>query len=362
MARSEARIFTSIWKDQDFLALPPAAQRLYMFLLSQDDLTQCGVLALRPRRWASKAAGLTAADIEQDLKTLAAGLQPFVVIDDGTEELLVRSLVRRDEIWKQPNVMKSAREAARLVESPSIRAALLAELRRIPAQRSESRMVRGVHEAFVEDLQTGSGNPSPNPSGNPSRKGSANPSRNPSAEPSGDPSPGPSPTPSQGKGEGYGSSRRVSPYPSPPPPARTHAPAREDTPVAAEAQTGEEGEGEDRQQTRPDVAALAAEVRAIRPDWSTASIRRALTCPDVAERPWPLIRAAALAVARDRASEQPGRLTRDGPWWYTAPPSPQLKPVPEWCGNCSPTRRLEDGEGLDAGPCPACHPSVVRTA
>ena len=35
MPRTEARIFTSIWNDRDFLALPPGAQRLYMFLLSQ---------------------------------------------------------------------------------------------------------------------------------------------------------------------------------------------------------------------------------------------------------------------------------------------------------------------------------------
>ena len=70
MARSEARIFTSIWKDPDFLALSPSAQRLYMFLLSQDDLTYSGVMPLRERRWASKAAGMTVTDVEQDLKAL----------------------------------------------------------------------------------------------------------------------------------------------------------------------------------------------------------------------------------------------------------------------------------------------------
>jgi hypothetical protein len=31
------------------------------------------------------------------------------------------------------------------------------------------------------------------------------------------------------------------------------------------------------------------------------------------------------------------------------------------CGDCSPARRIEDAEGLDLGPCPACHPSA-RTA
>ena len=76
MARSEARIFTSIWKDEDFLALPPSAQRLYMFLLSQDDLTYCGVMPLRERRWASKAAGLTACRHRADLKALEGTAYP----------------------------------------------------------------------------------------------------------------------------------------------------------------------------------------------------------------------------------------------------------------------------------------------
>ena len=43
-------IFTSIWKDGDFLSLPPSAQRLYMFLLSQPELTYCGTMPLRPAR------------------------------------------------------------------------------------------------------------------------------------------------------------------------------------------------------------------------------------------------------------------------------------------------------------------------
>ncbi len=43
------------------------------------------------------------------------------------------------------------------------------------------------------------------------------------------------------------------------------------------------------------------------------------------------------------------------------PPPP---PVPDWCGSCSnpTTRRIEEADtGRDLGPCPICHPSVVRT-
>src|ERR1700722_18544386 len=104
MARTEARIFTSIWKDGDFLSLPPMAQRLYLFLVSQPELTYCGTMPLRPARWVPKSAGLTPADIERDLKELEGTAypspnpaesgclrSPFVITDDDHGELFVRS-------------------------------------------------------------------------------------------------------------------------------------------------------------------------------------------------------------------------------------------------------------------------------
>lgn len=40
---------------------------------------------------------------------------------------------------------------------------------------------------------------------------------------------------------------------------------------------------------------------------------------------------------------------------------PALAPVPDWCGKCNPSRRLEDPITRDdLGPCPDCHPSTVR--
>jgi len=209
VARSEARIFTTIWQDMQFLALSEGAQRLYLFLLSQPDLSHCGLIALRERRWARCAAGLTPDRVTAALKELDAAR--FIVIDEDTEEVLIRSLIRRDEIWRQPNVMKSAREAAKLIESRHLRASLLEELCRIPADEG-SDLARRVLADFTEDLGKGSRNPSANPSG----KGSDDPSSTPSANPS------------QGKGEGYGGKGEASPLPgipSPlPPSAGTAAP------------------------------------------------------------------------------------------------------------------------------------------
>jgi hypothetical protein len=37
-------------------------------------------------------------------------------------------------------------------------------------------------------------------------------------------------------------------------------------------------------------------------------------------------------------------------------------PRPPWCGHChKSTRRLEDDDGYDAGPCPDCHPLTARS-
>ena len=359
--RSEARIFTSIWDDEDFLALPGSAQRLYMFLTSQKDLTHCGVIPLRPGRWARKAKGLTVTQIEADLELLAAGLRPFVIVDEDTGELLVRSLVRHDGVWKIPNIMKSARESAALVESRAILAALLRELLRIPAQDSESAHVRKAHAEFVDELRDRCGNPSPNPSGN----GSRNPSANPSASPSVDPS--------QGKGEGYGPVLQVSPNPkSPSPPPRAPAgelqrqlwPAAVPDPKPGEEEISTPGE------TR-DIPALVASLREIRPEWSSASIKRVLADPSITERPWELVWAAAHLVAEDRETKQIGRLLHDGPWWAKAAAGLRVfasRDRPPWCGECDQlTRQIIPSatSGLVIGDdrpirCHTCHPSLRK--
>lgn len=213
--RSEARIFASIWNDKAFKSLSPSRQRQYFFLLSQPDLSYCGVIPLRARRWARSAEGLTVDHVQDDLEGLAqpfpeGSTKPLIVVDGDTEEVFVRSLIRLDGIWKIPNLLKSAREAATLIESPRIRAALLEELLRIPVDESGSTLVRTILAEFISDLEEGLGNGP----GNPPANGSANPSANPSAEGS------------QGEGERNGSSRRnppspVTPAPGAPEPLRT---------------------------------------------------------------------------------------------------------------------------------------------
>lgn len=160
MARDHGRIFASIWTDEEFIALTPGPQRLYMFLLTQADLSHAGVIAMRERRWATRAKGLTGASLEDDLAALVAGR--FVVADHDTEEVLVRTFIRNDGVWKQPNVMKAAVKEAREIMSPLLRSALAIEVQAIPvhelsdevgrASRSPRDIVRDCIGTLLADL------------------------------------------------------------------------------------------------------------------------------------------------------------------------------------------------------------------
>lgn len=130
MARNFGRILARIWDDEDFLALEPSQQRLYCFLLTQSNLNHAGLLPLTLRKWAKKAKGLTVAALRADLEVLDDAR--FIVVDEDTEELLIRSFVRNDDVYKQPRVMGSMVSGAGEIESKRLRRALLAEMDRIP--------------------------------------------------------------------------------------------------------------------------------------------------------------------------------------------------------------------------------------
>jgi hypothetical protein len=130
MSRSHGRILARIWSDTDFLVLAPDPQRMYLFLLSQPDLNHAGLIPLRVRRWAASAATLTLEDVQRALKVL--DVARFVLVDEDTEEALIRTLVRNDGIYKQPKVMIRMGQDARLIASQRLRLAFAEEMRRLP--------------------------------------------------------------------------------------------------------------------------------------------------------------------------------------------------------------------------------------
>lgn len=135
MARTEARWYTSAWSDPDVRALSRPVQGTYMYLVSQPDLSFCGVLVMREQWWAQAAAGLTLDELRGHLAVLA-GTPPFIVMDESTGELLVRSLIRQDKILRQPKLIKPLKAAISAVGSLAIRSVLRSELERAIAEES----------------------------------------------------------------------------------------------------------------------------------------------------------------------------------------------------------------------------------
>ncbi|HZP54986.1 hypothetical protein [Actinocrinis sp.] len=161
MARTFGKIFASQWDDEDFTSLGADAKYVYNFLIPQHDLGHSGIIALRIAPWARRLSK-TVAEVNAALRELHA--RKYVVIDDEEMLLLVRSLIRNDDVYKQPNVFKAA--AAQIYACPSkpIRRALLAELERLDeaGMRGDT---REVCSELIAWLRKGSGNPSPDPSG-----------------------------------------------------------------------------------------------------------------------------------------------------------------------------------------------------
>jgi hypothetical protein len=129
VSREHAALRHRIWLDKDFTSQDPDAVLLYLFLLSQDDLSYAGTLHLRPRQWARKLPTLGEDRIRAAVDTLAGNR--YVLVDEDTEELLIRTFVRNDELWKMPRMLELAIKQASRIESDRLREAFGVELLRI---------------------------------------------------------------------------------------------------------------------------------------------------------------------------------------------------------------------------------------
>lgn len=191
MARDHAQIRLDMWGDDDWRKLSVPAQHLYMLLLTSPSLSFCGVADWRPARIAQLAAGWTTEDVLESAQELIDRL--FLVIDDETEEVLIRSFVRHDGLMKMPNMATAMATSHAGIASARLRGVVVHELRKLHAKQPDLAGWRSKRALAV--LERECVNPSVNPSGNPSVKGSVNPSDDPEPIPSVDPSVNPSPSP-----------------------------------------------------------------------------------------------------------------------------------------------------------------------
>jgi len=158
MAREYGKLYVRAWGDKDFTALPASAQRMYMFLASQPDLSNCGTITFALRRWAGCVGDEEPDDIMRDLMVLSA--HRFVVVDMDCEEVLVRSYIKWDGGWRSPNMMVSIKAAATQALSETIRATLRDEIGRLdtshlPTRISEKtgRSTRDFIELLIGQVQ-----------------------------------------------------------------------------------------------------------------------------------------------------------------------------------------------------------------
>lgn len=129
MARDHARLKTSRNNDADWRALTMEAQWVYDSVLTQQKLSYCGVLDYFPGRLADLASGVTEARVRTAVKRLEKAR--FVVVDEGTAELLIRSFVRHDGVMDRANMGKAMTRALLTITSRKVRDAVLMELARL---------------------------------------------------------------------------------------------------------------------------------------------------------------------------------------------------------------------------------------
>ena len=144
------KLFARIWSDRDFTALTARAQQVYAMLCSHSSRNMAGVLPVTLKRWANSTNDATVNNVTEALQELAAN--KFVVIDWDTEELLIRTFIRNDEVYRQPNLMKAARKFARQTESAALRWVLHDELSRLPDHKGADDTAQ-IAKELVDGLQ-----------------------------------------------------------------------------------------------------------------------------------------------------------------------------------------------------------------
>lgn len=143
------KLLSRIWLDPQFTALDARPQQVYCLLISYSTRNLAGVLPLTLKRWAKATADATA-DILTDALCVLVD-RNFVAIDWDTEEVLVRTYIRNDEVFKQPNLMTAARKFALQIESQGLRWVLHDELLRLPSHK-DAEKTEQVANLLVDGL------------------------------------------------------------------------------------------------------------------------------------------------------------------------------------------------------------------
>lgn len=197
--KDHARVNLAIWGDDDWLDLTPAAQHLYFVLWTSPGLSYCGAGEWRPTRIAQRAKGWTSTAVETAASELSRRL--FLLVDIDTEEFLLRSWMKHDGLWKQPNMAVSMANARADLASRALRGVVVHEVQKI--RRENPDMGGWKRDALVDLLAQKAVDPASIPPFNPGGDPPPDPGGDHSVDPYGrvtvdppvDPGPTPAPTP-----------------------------------------------------------------------------------------------------------------------------------------------------------------------
>jgi len=131
--RNYGRFTTSLWRSPEFTSLTQPLQAVYFMLCTQPDVTAAGSLAVTAGRWSKLAADATRSGITEQVEALAAHAGRHLVLDDDTEELLIRKFIKWDGGWANSKRLPVVVDAIKAIASPQIRDIAVDELRKLAA-------------------------------------------------------------------------------------------------------------------------------------------------------------------------------------------------------------------------------------
>lgn len=129
MAREFSKTNLTIWQDPEWRALPWPAQHVYKMFWEHPSLSYCGVADWRPSKMLGWGDGWDRDTFDALVDCLRA--RYFLVVDEDTEEVLVRSWVRFDGIIRQPRLAVSLTKAFAEVGSNTLRGVIVDELTKL---------------------------------------------------------------------------------------------------------------------------------------------------------------------------------------------------------------------------------------
>lgn len=144
MARTFGKLLCSTWGDDDFLALPSDAKVLYWAFISQPDITAAGVLPLTERRW-RRWLNADADAVERAFQALLDG--DFIMADEATAEVWVRSFIKHDGRLDNANLAKSVHSSLVDIRSETIKSACRRTLDALDNKTPGGRALEGRSDA-----------------------------------------------------------------------------------------------------------------------------------------------------------------------------------------------------------------------